>query len=188
MYRFSVRQKVVIKKQSHIQDVIDRMSGTLYWTTLDAASAYWSIPLNEIDRENTAFNIPGGKYQFTVTPYGLCNAGASYQRMYPPDRTLAYMDDIIIFSKTWDSHIFDLINAFERMRTANISLQFSKCLFGSDCVDFLGYHLTQEGIKPKKNLLEAIMNFPKPENRKEVKRFLGMTGFSRSFVKDFSEN
>ena len=75
----------------------------------------------------------------------------------------------------------------KRLRMANISLKLSKCVFGSDSVDFLGYNLSRNGIKPQKYLLEAITNFHTPENRKEVKRFLGMTGFYRAFVKYFSE-
>ena len=75
----------VTKKDSyplpHIRDVIDSMDGTIYWSTLDAASAYWSLPLTETDKEKTAFAIPRGKFEFNVTPFGLCNAGASYQRM-----------------------------------------------------------------------------------------------------------
>ena len=82
----------------HIKDVIDKMEGSKYWTTLDAASAFWSMPLTESDKEKLAFSVPGkGKYEFNVTPYGLSNAGASYQRMIdiclaslPPSRTLAY--------------------------------------------------------------------------------------------------
>ena len=91
----------------HIRDVIDKMHGARFWTTLDAASAYWSMPLAEEDREKTAFSLPRGKYEFNVTPFGLCNAGASYQRMMDitlagleTDRILAYMGDIVTFSET----------------------------------------------------------------------------------------
>ena len=65
----------------HIRDVIDQMHGAKFWSTLDAASAYWSIPLAEEDKAKTAFSVPRGKFEFNVTPYGLSNAGASYQRM-----------------------------------------------------------------------------------------------------------
>ena len=64
-----------------IQDIVDKMEDIIFWSTLDAASAYWSIPLNDADNEKTAFSVPRGKYEFNVTPFGLCNAGASYQRM-----------------------------------------------------------------------------------------------------------
>ena len=88
----------------HIRDVLDKMQGSQYWTALDAASAYWSMPLEEADKEKIAFAVPRGKFEFNVTPYGLCNAGASYQRMMdvslsglPAERILACMDDIVIF-------------------------------------------------------------------------------------------
>ena len=101
----------VMKKDSyplpHIRDIIDKMQGTNYWTTLDAAGAYWSMPLMEKDKEKTSFTVPQGKFEFNATPYGLTNAGASYQRMMdmclarlPYERILAYMDDIVVFSRT----------------------------------------------------------------------------------------
>ena len=109
----------VTKKDSyplpHVRDVLDQMNGAKFCTTLDAASAYWSMPLSEKDKEKTAFSVPRGKFEFNVTPYGLCNAGASYQRMMdialaglPSDRVLAYMDDIVIFSATFEEHLTNL--------------------------------------------------------------------------------
>ena len=111
--------KNVTKKDTyplpHIRDIIDKMQDAKYWSTLDAAGAYWSMPLNEKDKEKTAFTVPRGKYEFNVTPYGLTNAGASYQRMIDMclsglsfDRILAYMDDVVIFSRTWEEHKSEL--------------------------------------------------------------------------------
>ena len=178
----------------HIRDVVDKMEGSNYWTTLDAASAYWSMPLSEKDKEKTAFSIPRGKFEFNVTPYGLTNAGASYQRMMdvclsglPTNRILAYMDDIVIFSRNFDQHIKDIEAVFNRLRDANISLKASKCVFAARRVDFLGYDLSSEGIKPQKRLTTAIKEFPRPENRKGVKRFLGMAGFYRNFIRNFGD-
>ena len=65
----------------HIRDVLDKMHGAKYWSTLDAVSAYWSMPLNETEKEKTAFSMPRGKSEFNATPFGLCNAGASYQHL-----------------------------------------------------------------------------------------------------------
>lgn len=178
----------------HIRDVVDKMEGSRFWTTLDAASAYWSMPLSEEDKEKTAFAVPRGKYEFNVTPYGLTNAGASYQRMMDlclsglsSRRILAYMDDIVIFSRTFEEHIADVKTVFERLRAANISLKASKCIFGSSNVDFLGYELSSKGIKPQKRLTDAIRDFARPENRKEVRRFLGMAGFYRNFIRNFGD-
>ena len=92
--------------------MLDQRNGAKFWTTLDATSVYWSMPLSKKDEEKTAFSVPGGKCEYNVTPYDLFNAGASYQRMMdialaglPSDRVLAYMDDIVIFSATIDEHL-----------------------------------------------------------------------------------
>ena len=169
------------------------MQGAKFWTTLDAAAAYCSIPLAEKDKEKTAFSVPRGKYEFNVTPYGLSNAGATYQRMIdiclsglPPDRVLAYMDDIVIFSKTFAEHKLMLEKVFQCLLKAGVTLKISKCNFANNVVDFLGYELSEKGVKPQKRLTEAIRTFSTPQNRKEVRRFLGLAGFYRRFIPDFA--
>ena len=185
----------VRKKDSYplprIRDVIDKMEGAQFWTTLDAASAYWSMPVAEEDKEQIAFSVPRGKFEFNVTPFGLCNAGASYQRMMnitlsglPSDRVLAYMDDIVIFSGNFQEHLHNLEQVFQRLQSSGISLKLFKCVFACDKVDFLGFELSKGGIK---RLTEAINNYKRPETRKELKGFLGLTGFYRSFIHNFAE-
>ena len=178
----------------HIKDVLDKMSGSIYWSTLDAASAYWSMPLSEQDREKTAFSVPRGKFEFNVTPYGLCNAGASYQRLMdmclsglPADRVLAYMDDIVIFTPDFDTHLHQLKTVFTRLRSAGITLKASKCVIAHQKVDFLGYELSANGIQPQQRLTDAIRDFPCPSSKKELKRFLGLAGFYRQFIQNFAE-
>ena len=177
----------------HIRDVLDKMQGSQYWTTLDAASAYWSMPLEEADKEKTAFAVPRGKYEFNVTPYGLCNAGASYQRMMdvslsglPAERILAYMDDIVIFTKTFEEHLQSIETVFERMKESNIALKLSKCIFASHKVDFLGFELSNSGIRPQSRLTDAISKFEQPKTKKELKGFLGLAGFYRVFIRNFA--
>ena len=188
----------VTKKDSypllHIRDVLDTMKGTQYWSTLDAASAYWSMPLAEQDKEKTAFSVPRGKFEFNVTPYGLCNAGASYQRMIdiclsglPPNRILAYMDDIVVFSKTFSEHLKHLEQVFHRLQHSGISLKLSKCVFASEKVDFLGFELSTIGIRPQSRLTDAIRAFSWPSTRKELKSFLGLAGFYRAFIPNFAD-
>ena len=188
----------VTKKDTYalplIQDVIDIVGGSCYWTKLDAASAYWSMPLDEVDKEKTAFSIPRGKFEFNVTPYGLCNAGASYQRMIditlsglPSDRVLAYMDDIAVFSATVDDHLLSLRTVFDKLREAGITLKLDKCVFACEQIDFIGYNVSKEGVRPQKALTEAIENFARPETRKELKRFLGTVGFYRNFIRNFAD-
>ena len=154
---------------------------------------YWSIPLSEADKEKTAFAVPRGKFEFNVMPFGLSNSGATYQRMMDiclsglrNDKVLSYMDDIVIFSKTFDEHIRDLKSVFECLHTADVTLKASKCIFAAEKVEFLGFELSVEGIKPQARLTNAINGLPRPGWTKELRRFLGMAGFYRAFIKDFA--
>ena len=188
----------VTKKDTYplpqIKDVIDKMQGMKYWSTLDAASAYWSIPMADEDKEKTAFSVPRGKFEFNVMTFGLCNAGASYQRMMDmvlsglaPGRALAYVDDIAVFSQTFSEHLDSLKEVFERLRKAKISLKLSKCVFAAPQVDYLGFVLSEKGVQPQARLTEAVQNFATPKSKKEIKRFLGLSGFYREFIKNFAE-
>ena len=177
----------------HIHDVVDKMHGSIYWSSLDAASAYWAMPIREVDKEKTAFSVPRGKFEFNVTSYGLCNAGASYQRLMDltlsglsPDRILAYMDDIVIFSKTFGDHIISLDAVLTRLGESGIQLRADKCVLGVHNLEFLGFELSKDGVKPQKRLTQAVQDFPAPKSRKEVRRFLGLSGFYRAFVKRYA--
>ena len=106
------------------------------------------MPVAEKDKEKTAFSVLRGKFEFNVTPFGLCNAGASYQRMIditlaglPSDRVLAYMDDIVVFSTNVQEHLLNLEQVLQRLQSSGISLKLSKCVFASKKVDFLGFFL-----------------------------------------------
>ena len=136
-----------IKKDSyplpHIRDAIDQMQGAKFWTTLDAASAYWSMPLAEQDKEKTAFSVPRGKFEINLTQYGLWTLSG-----LPSDRVLAYMDDIVIYSSSFREHLENLELVFQRLKSSGLSLKLSKWLFAREIVDFLGIELSGTGIKP----------------------------------------
>jgi hypothetical protein len=104
-----------------------------------------------------------------------------------PGRAIAYVDDIVVFSRTFDEHLDGLREVFDRLRNAKISLKLSKCVFAAPQVDYLGFVLSDKGVQPQSRLTEAVQNFATPKNKKEVKRFLGMSGFYRDFIKGFSE-
>ena len=124
-----------------MKDCVERMEGAKFWTTLDAASAYWSVELDESDREKTAFSIPHGKFEFNVMTFGLKNAGATYQRMMdiilsglPPERVMAYLDDIVVFSRSFEEHKRDVDSVLDKLESAGISLRPEKCKFGSNFI------------------------------------------------------
>ena len=93
----------------------------------------------------------------------------------------------VVFSKSFESHLSSLKSLFDRLRSANVTLKASKCVVGSSKVAFLGFELSSDGVRPQNRLTEAIDNFKRPESRKEVRRFMGLAGFYRHFVKNFSE-
>lgn len=95
----------------------------------------------------------------------------------PAESILAYMDDIVIFSKTFKEHVQSLERVFERMQESNIVLKLSKCIFASQKVDFLGFKLSISGIRPQSRLTDAILNFEQPKTKKELEGFLGLVGF-----------
>ena len=169
-----------------IGDVLDKMNEAIYWTKLDAAAAYWSMTLSEVDKEKTAFSVYNGNFEFNVTPYGLCNAGVTYKRMMdmclsgaPPTRIWAYMDDIIIFTKSFADHVSTIEVVLNRFREMGVSLKAGECQFAAKQIEFLGFHLSDNGIRPQKRLTKAIELFDKPNTKKEVKRFLGLADFYR---------
>ena len=146
----------------HVKDVLDKMHGAVYWSTLDAASAYWATPLRETKKRRL--------FQYNGENTNLMS------------RLSDHMDDIVVFSPTWPSHLESLRKVFQRLREASIRLKASKCVIGSNKVEFLGFELPNVGIHLQRRFTEAINNFRKPSNRKEVRRFLGLAGFYRDFV------
>ena len=178
-----------------IDDTLESLHGSQYFTTLDLKSGYWQVPIKEEDKEKTAFRTSNGQlYEFNQLPFGLCNAPATFSRLM--DRTLAglawniclyYLDDIIVFSATWAEHLERLRAVFERLRRANLKLGAHKCQLAAREVSFLGYKVTPEGLEPEPRLMEAISKLPPPINVSEVRSFLGLVGYYRRFVKRFSD-
>ena len=104
----------------------------------------------------------------------------------PNQRILAYMDDIVIFSKTFEEHLADIRHLFSRMQCSGISLKLSKCIFASDSVDFLSLELSGNGIKSQARLTDVIRSYQQPSIRKELRAFLGLAGFYRAFIPHFA--
>ena len=131
-----------------IDTTLDALSGAKWFSTIDLKSGYWQVDMSPADKTKTAFSIPGGgHWQFTKMPFGLCNAGATFERLMEKVLSnlswkvcLVYLDDIIIMSKTFDEHVENLRQVFERLRQANLKMNPKKCvttkrslLFGTHC-------------------------------------------------------
>ena len=135
-----------------IDDTLDRLQGTRYFSTLDLMSGYWQCELHPSAREKTAFIMYGGLYEFHVMPFGLCNAPSTFQWLMESVlqglnwvTCLIYLDDVIVFSKKFDDHLRHLTDVFDRFREANIKLKPSKCVFGQQKVNYPGHIISQGG-------------------------------------------
>jgi len=148
--------------------------------------------MDPADREKTAFCTRYGTYEFTVMPFGLCNAPATFQRLMNSvfyevlwKFALVYMDDIIIFSKTSEDHRNHLERIFQLLAEAGLKLNPDKCDFYQNCILFLGHMISKKGIQPNPALVEKIRNCPRPTTKTKVCSFLGLASYYRRFIKSF---
>ena len=177
-----------------IDDLLDALHGAKWFSTSDLKSGYWQVPITEQDKAKTAFRTSSGQlFEFNQVPFGLCNAPATFSRLM--DRVLAglhwetclfYLDDIIVFSSTWEEHLARLREVFERLRHAKLKLGAAKCTFAAKEVSYLGHRVTEEGLLPDSSLLAAIREIPPPKTATEVRSFLGLAGYYRHYVKGFA--
>ena len=126
-------------------------------------------------------------------PFGLCNAPATFQRLMERCMgelnlrdCLIYLDDIIIFSSTFEEHLERLQAVFKNLERHNLKLKPSKCEFFKECVTYLGHVVSADGIQTDPSKTEAVKNWPVPKNTKAVRKFLGFTGYYRRFVKGYA--
>lgn len=177
-----------------IDDMLDSLGGSAWFTSLDLASGYWQVEMNPKDREKTAFITQFGTFQFTVMPFGLCNAPATFQRLM--DEVLhdelwkfvvVYLDDLNIYSRTFDEHLQHLRKIFDRLRDAGLKLNPEKCKFASTELAFLGHVISKDGIRTDPGKISKVKDFPRPTNLTQLRGFLGLASYYRRFIKDFSK-
>ena len=176
-----------------IDDSLAALSGGKFFSTLDLTSGYHQIRMDPKSKDKTAFITGGGLYQYIVMPFGLTNSPATFQRFmdavlagYKWKFLLVYMDDICVFSSTFDEHIAELKLVFDRLRESRLKLKPSKCHFCQTKIKFLGHVVTNEGILPDPNKVKAVNNIPLPTNVKKLQSFLGLVGYYRKFVPNFA--
>jgi hypothetical protein len=175
-----------------IDETLDKLGSAKFYSTLDLQSGFWQIPLHPDDAEKTAFNTDNGHYQFLVLPFGLCNAPSTFQRMMNTvlmshrKFCLVYIDDVIVFSPSFETHLHHLATVFNTLREANLTVKASKCNFGKLEVRYLGHLISSGTVKPDPSKLSAIMSFPAPTSLKQLQSFLGLIGYYRRFIPSMS--
>lgn len=201
-WRFCIDYRAVneaVIKNSHplprIDDTIDALSGAKFFSNVDLKAGYFQIPVAERDRPKTSFSFPGGgSWQFKRMPMGLCNSAPVFERLMEKVLTgltfkvcLVYLDDIIIYSKSFETHIRNLREVFQRLKAANLKLSPKKCHFLKKQVKFLGHVVSQEGVATDPSKIEAVKDWPIPKSIKDVRSFLGLTSYYRKFIKGYAE-
>ena len=181
-----------------IDDLLDQLGESKFFSTLDLASGYWQIRVHPDSQEKTAFVTPQGLYEFRVMPFGLTNAPAVFQRLVQrvlmglnpedgPDYVAVYIDDVLVFSRSLEEHFEHLRRVIERLQEVGLKLKPAKCQFIREEVEYLGHLITPQGLKPNPRLVEAVQEFATPQDLRRLRQFLGLSSYYRRFVPGFSQ-
>jgi len=177
-----------------IDESLDTLAGSVYFCTMDLASGFWQIGMMEDDKAKTAFCTKFGLFEFNVMPFGLCNAPATFERLTERvlrgllwEECLVYIDDVIVFGKTFSEVLLRLRKVLERFREHHLSVKAKKCDLFKKEVEFLGHVVSEEGIKCNPKKVADVKNCQPPKTVTEVRSFLGLAGYYRKFVDQYSK-
>ncbi|KAG1468800.1 hypothetical protein G6F56_003628 [Rhizopus delemar] len=178
---------------TRIDDALHSLGNAKYFSTMDLTSSYWQIELDDESKPKSAFVCRRGLYEFVRMPFGLCSAPSTMQRLMDSvlaglkwQTALVYLDDIICYSASFEQHLQDLREILLRLREASLKIKLSKCCFGSNRISFLGYVLSPDGLHTDPEKVRAVASFPVPTSAETLRSFLGLAGYYRSFISQFS--
>ncbi|KAJ9561903.1 hypothetical protein OSB04_007063 [Centaurea solstitialis] len=190
--------KVMIKNKyplPRIDDLFDQLQGASYFSKIDLRSGYHQLKVSEEDVPKTAFRTRYGHYEFLVMPFGLTNAPAAFMdlmnRVCCPmlDKSvIVFIDDILVYSKSEEEHATHLREILELLRKERLYPKFSKYEFWLRQVQFLGHVISGDGVSVDSTKIEAIQKWEQPKNPSKVRSFLGLAGYYRRFIRDFSKD
>ncbi|GJT63943.1 putative reverse transcriptase domain-containing protein [Tanacetum coccineum] len=189
--------KLTIKNRyplTRIDDLFDQLQGSQFFSKIDLRSRYHQLRVHEDDIPKTAFRTRYGHFEFTVMPFGLTNAPAVFMdlmnrvcRPYLDKFVIVFIDDILIYSKTQEEHVEHLRLVLELLKKEKLYAKFSKCEFWLREVQFLGHVINGNGIHVDPSKIEAVKNWKAPRTPSEVRSFLGLAGYYRRFIENFSK-
>ena len=188
---------LVTKKDTYclprIDACLDAMAGAAWFSTFDLRSSYYQDELEESSKEKTAFICRKGQYQYVRMPMGLCNSGATFQRLIDITLTglsydicMTYIDDVIVYSRTLGEHFERLRIVLARLICAGLKIKTSKTFLLQRTVSFLGHLVSGDGIRAHPDKTAQILNWGRPTSVKNVRAFIGITSYYRKFVNQYA--
>ena len=176
-----------------VDELLQRLAGKKYYSKIDLQSGYHQVRIVPADVHKTAFRTRYGSFEFLVLPFGLTNAPSTFMnlmqdvlREYLDKFCISFLDDILIYSDTLEEHIKHVNLVLSKLRQHKLQAKLSKCEFVRTSIEFLGYVISADGIGMVENKVKAILDWPAPRTVKQLRSFLGLAGFYRSFIRMFS--
>lgn len=178
----------------NLEESFSALSGSQWFSVMDLKSGYYQIEMTENDKAKTAFVCPLGFWEWNRMPQGITNAPSTFQRLMEKcmgdinlREVLVFLDDIIVFSKTLEEHETRLTNVLSRLRENGLKLSPEKCRFFQTSVRYLGHIVSRNGVETDPQKTEALKTWPRPQTLKDLRSFLGFSGYYRRFVEGYSK-
>ena len=178
----------------NIEETFAALTGSKWFSVMDLKSGFYQVEMEEDDKPKTAFVTPMGFWEFNRMPQGVTNAPSTFQRVMEKcmsslnlKEVLVFLDDLIVFSETLEQHEERLMRVLHRLKEFGLKLSPEKCHFFRKSVKYLGHVVSENGVETDPDKISALTTWPRPNNIRELKSFLGFTGYYRRFIKDFSK-
>lgn len=176
------------------EDLFDALKDATIYSKIDLESGFNQVLINKEDRHKTAFRTRFGHYEYSVMPFGLTNAPATFMCMmnsvfskYLFKSVVVFVDGILIYSKNMEEHVKHVEEVLETLRANHLYAKLKKCQFGVNSVDYIGHHISSEGISPIEDKVKAIKTWPTPDNVKAVRAFLGLASYYLKYIRNFAQ-